>query len=62
MPVAPTIPHRLPLLQGTLDLLILRTLVLQPLHGHDIINAIARVPLRLLQVEQGSLYPALVSA
>lgn len=50
---------RLELLQGTLDLLILRTLLLGPLHGHAIVKAIERNSEDVLQVEQGSLYPAL---
>ncbi len=50
---------RLELLQGTLDLLILRTLVLGPAHGHAIAKAIQRSSDDLLQVEEGSLYPAL---
>jgi PadR family transcriptional regulator len=50
---------RIALLQGTLDLLILRTLAIGPLHGHDIAKAIARESEDVLQVEQGSLYPAL---
>jgi PadR family transcriptional regulator len=51
--------ERIALLQGTLDLLILRTLLLEPLHGHDIVKAIKRTSEDVLQVEQGSLYPAL---
>jgi PadR family transcriptional regulator PadR len=47
------------LLQGTLDLLILRTLVLGPAHGHAIAKAIEHNSEDVLQVEQGSLYPAL---
>jgi len=47
------------LLQGTLDLLILRTLVLGRAHGHAIAQAIERNSDDVLQVEQGSLYPAL---
>ena len=47
------------LLQGTLDLLILRTLVLGPAHGHTIAHAIAHDSDEVLQVEHGSLYPAL---
>jgi len=47
------------LLQGTLDLLILRTLRLGPEHGHAIVKAIERGSDDVLQVEQGSLYPAL---
>ncbi|HEY1948493.1 MAG TPA: PadR family transcriptional regulator [Bryobacteraceae bacterium] len=50
---------RVELLQGTLDLLILRTLVLGPTHGHAIAKAIERNSEDVLQVEQGSLYPAL---
>ena len=51
--------ERIALLQGTLDLLILRTLLLGALHGHDIVKAIARTSDDVLKVEQGSLYPAL---
>ena len=47
------------LLQGTLDLLILRTLLLGPAHGHAIAKAIEFNSDDVLQVEQGSLYPAL---
>jgi PadR family transcriptional regulator, regulatory protein PadR len=51
--------ERLELLQGTLDLLILRTLLLGPAHGHAIAKAIEFRSDEVLQVEQGSLYPAL---
>lgn len=51
--------ERIELLQGTLDLLILRTLVLGPVHGHAIAKAIEFNSEDVLQVEQGSLYPAL---
>jgi PadR family transcriptional regulator PadR len=51
--------ERIELLQGTLDLLILRTLVLGPAHGHAIAKAIEFRSDDVLQVEQGSLYPAL---
>jgi PadR family transcriptional regulator, regulatory protein PadR len=51
--------NRIELLQGTLDLLILRTLVLGPAHGHAIAKAIEFRSDDVLQVEQGSLYPAL---
>jgi PadR family transcriptional regulator PadR len=51
--------ERVELLQGTLDLLILRTLVLGPAHGHAIAKAIEFKSDDVLQVEQGSLYPAL---
>ena len=47
------------LLQGTLDLLILRTLLFGPSHGHAIAKHIQRTSDDLLQVETGSLYPAL---
>ena len=51
--------RRIELLQGTLDLLILRTLLLGPAHGHAIAKAIELNSDEVLQVEQGSLYPAL---
>src|SRR5438045_843423 len=51
--------HRLELLQGTLDLLILRTLQWGPQHGHGVGQAIRARSEDLLQVEHGSLYPAL---
>jgi PadR family transcriptional regulator PadR len=50
---------RIALLQGTLDLLILRTLRLGPQHGHAIAKAIEHGSDEVLLVEQGSLYPAL---
>ncbi len=50
---------RVELLQGTLDLLILQTLQPGPSHGHAIAKAIERTSDDVLQVEQGSLYPAL---
>jgi transcriptional regulator len=51
--------EKIELLQGTLDLLILRTLQPGPTHGHAIAKAIERNSDDVLQVEQGSLYPAL---
>jgi len=51
--------ERIELLQGTLDLLILRTLLAGPCHGHAIARAIEFRSDDILQVEQGSLYPAL---
>ena len=47
------------LVQGTLELLILRTLLFGPLHGHGIAKHIQRTSDDVLQVEHGSLYPAL---
>lgn len=47
------------ILQGTLDMLILRTLLFGPAHGHQIAKHIQRTTEDLLQVEHGSLYPAL---
>ena len=47
------------LLQGTLDMLILRTLLFGPAHGHEIAKHIQRTTENVLQVEHGSLYPAL---
>jgi transcriptional regulator len=51
--------NRIELLQGTLDLLILRTLLMGSAHGHAIAKHIQRTSEELLQVETGSLYPAL---
>ncbi len=50
---------RIEVLRGTLDMLILKTLVLGPVHGHSIAKHIQRTTDDLLQVEHGSLYPAL---
>ena len=47
------------LLQGTLDLLILKTIALEPLHGWAIAQRIRQLSNEVLQVQQGSLYPAL---
>jgi PadR family transcriptional regulator PadR len=47
------------LVQGTLDLLILKTLALQPMHGWGIAQRIRQVSKDVLQVNQGALYPAL---
>ena len=47
------------LLQGTLDLLILKTLALEPMHGYGISLRIQQISEEVLRVQQGSLYPAL---
>src|SRR5205814_4627013 len=58
MPKTPN-EHRLELLQGTLDMLILRTLQWGPQHGHGIGQALRARSENALQIEHGSLYPAL---
>ena len=52
-------PYDGEMLQGTLDMLVLQTLILGPAHGHAIAYAIERRSDQILQVEHGSLYPAL---
>jgi transcriptional regulator len=59
MPKRGTPPMQGEMLQGTLDLLVLKTLAIGPAHGHTIAHAIARQSEDVLQVEHGSLYPAL---
>ncbi len=60
LPTMPKEPaNKVDLLQGTLDMLILRTLLLGPAHGHHIAKHIQRTTDDVLQVEHGSLYPAL---
>ena len=51
--------ERIELLQGTLDMLILRTLLWGPAHGHGIATAIEHTSSDVLRIEHGSLYPAL---
>ena len=51
--------NQVDLLQGTLDLLILKTLLLEPMHGWGIAQRIQQVSNDVLEVQQGSLYPAL---
>jgi PadR family transcriptional regulator PadR len=51
--------NRIELLPGTLDMLILRTLQWGPQHGHGVGQAIRQSSVELLQIERGSLYPAL---
>ena len=52
-------PPKSDMLQGTLDMLVLQTLVLGPAHGHTIAHAIEHGSEEVLQIEHGSLYPAL---
>jgi len=59
MPKRAAPPLEADLLQGTLDLLILQTLLLGPAHGHTIAHIIEHRSDEVLQVEHGSLYPAL---
>ena len=59
MPISKESSERIQLLQGTLDMLILRTLLFGLAHGHQIAKHIQRTTDELLQVEHGSLYPAL---
>jgi len=54
-----TIARRIELPQGTLDLLILQTLVLEPQHGWAISERVQQISSDVLRIQQGSLYPAL---
>ena len=51
--------EKLDLLSGTLEMLVLRTLTIQPLHGYAIAQRIHQITSDVLQIEEGSLYPAL---
>ena len=51
--------NRVALMQGTLDMLVLRSLLLGPAHGHAIVKLIQQLSDEALQVDHGSLYPAL---
>lgn len=59
MPKRGTPPIQEDMLQGTLDVLVLKTIALGPAHGHTIAHAIEQRSEDVLQVEHGSLYPAL---
>jgi transcriptional regulator len=52
-------PQKSDLLQGTLDMLILKIVALGPIHGYGIAQRIRQISKEVLQVQQGSLYPAL---
>src|SRR4051812_42904037 len=52
-------PSKSDLLQGTLDMLILQVVALEPLHGYAIAQRLQQISQDILQVQQGSLYPAL---
>jgi len=57
--MAPPQPTKREVLKGTLDMLILKTLTVQPMHGYAIALHIERFSGEVLSIEQGSLYPAL---
>lgn len=59
MPKRTADEERVELLQGTLDMLILRTLLFGPVHGHAIAHSIEKTSADVLQIDHGSLYPAL---
>ena len=55
----PTGQERIDVLRGTLDMLILRTLLFGPVHGHGVAHSIQQTSREVLQIDHGSLYPAL---
>ena len=55
----PAPPNRRDLLPGTLDMLVLKTLTVSPMHGYGIAQHLQRLSQDVLQVEEGSLYPSL---
>ena len=59
MPRQPESPRDAELLQGTLDMLILKICALQPIHGYGIVQRLQQISREALHVRQGSLYPAL---
>ena len=59
MPKKKTEQTQIDLLQGTLDMLILRTLLFGPKHGHSVANSIEQTSKDVLKIDHGSLYPAL---
>jgi transcriptional regulator len=59
MPDASEVPTRVDLLQGTLDMLILKALTAGPMHGYGVARWLERTTGATLRVEEGSLYPAL---
>ena len=59
MPTSLTTNTRMEILRGTLDLLVLKTLSIEPMHGYGIARHLRQVSREMLQVEEGSLYPAL---
>ena len=59
MPRQPESPRDAELLQGTLDMLILKICALQPIHGYGIVQRLQQISREALHIRQGSLYPAL---
>jgi PadR family transcriptional regulator, regulatory protein PadR len=59
MPMAPRKEKRMELLQGTLDMMVMRTMLNGPINGYEIAKSIERLSESVLEVDHGSLYPAL---